>query len=158
MKPYTPREGSLPDKVIGTLDNSPPGTLLTVRQIADDFGVARSSVANCLKPAVKHGVLFIGKQDGIDAYGLGPGDGFSAAAASVDQVPARARTTVAADPAGDVDDDAAGTTQDAPVFSLWCDGTLHLHGITPRPDGIFELSLADAHRLARLLHGFTFDQ
>lgn len=156
MKPYTPREGSLPDKVIGTLETSPLGTLLTVRQIADDFVVAPKNVAICLKSAVQHGLLFISKQDGVHAYGLGPGDGLSAAAA---KTPARARTTAAADPAVDVDDDdAAGTTQDAPVFSLWCDGTLHLHGITPRPDGIFELSLADAHRLAKLLHGFTFDQ
>lgn len=55
MKPYEPREGSIPDKVLGWLESN--GGRLTATEIAENFGANSNDVPKLLRNAVTHGLL-----------------------------------------------------------------------------------------------------
>lgn len=55
MNPYEPREGSIPDKVLGWLEIN--GGTLTVQEIAQHFDTPASEVPKALRMALAHGLI-----------------------------------------------------------------------------------------------------
>jgi hypothetical protein len=134
-KPYTPREGSLAAHLVATLRDPAEPERLTSSDIARRFGTTSSAVANCLKPAVLHGLLRETRDGGRIAYELGPAGG------AVTRPPGKAAPPE--EPA----------TPAPWAAALWTDGELALHGLTLNTEGVAVLSADQTRELAQLLKG-----
>lgn len=140
-KPYEPREGTLPDKVIGLLEIN--GGAMTSREISDAFATNPATVRTGLLRAVDNGLLYTYKQGLELCYTLVPPEirngAFLARPADVP------KTT------GGVDIDAVHVADDPFNAALWVDGELALHGIKVNDDGIAVLTATQTIKLQRLL-------
>lgn len=69
---YTPRRGSLADRTINLLRESPAGTAFSAEQLRDQLGVQLYAVSTSLKPAVAAGVLAVVKHGHSFHWSLAP--------------------------------------------------------------------------------------
>lgn len=62
-KPYDPKPGSVPYRVIAWLEQQPKGSEFTTSQIAEALGLMGPQLHPCLEPAVRHGALHARRRD-----------------------------------------------------------------------------------------------
>lgn len=133
-QPYTPREGSLAQRLIAHLQTQPAGTQLSNNEIASLLGCANNCVFSSLKTATRHGCLVKINVGGFNtAYSLPEGthpDDTAIATASPSPRKKRGSGAAPAEPAAQQSEPAIGFN-----VARWADGDVTLHNVTVSEDG-----------------------
>ncbi len=158
-KTYTPRPGSLAERVIAHLNAG--ATQIAPAEMATLFGAQRSATNNLLKAPRNFGMLVLHKNGNQALYtlpGVEPDWGGLPAEPKTRATPvkrkakkaeaSRSKAREAAPPA---------TTTPPPIASLWDDGDLVLQGITVNTDGasvtLTDLQARQVHRFMERVYG-----
>ncbi|WP_372826504.1 hypothetical protein [Polaromonas sp.] len=123
---YTPRDGSIPARVIQHLQTK--GGSISAAQIAKKFDANPASVATLLKKSVEAGLLKATKNGNAFEWSLGTGQ----------YIAGTLSTTLPATP----------YTEDIMVISAWPDGDITLQGLDPNEDGSVTLTPEQIERIA----------
>lgn len=153
-KPYTPRPGSLSDKVIALCTNIGP---ISCNQITERFGVPSNNIFNGLKPAVKNGALERVRIDGSAGYALcvgqpAPAQSTATATASAPVQPQpKAKKTRAA--RADIATELQPTPNPAIQLTLtrWSDGDVFVQDFEVCEGGQLRLTLAQQQQMVDFL-------
>ena len=160
MKPYTPRPGTLPARLIEHLTAT--GGTMTTKQIANGFAEPANNVGGLLVVAIKHRVIVMHKTEAGNCYGLpdsSPGDVAPAPAAhltlgtpvekAAKKTPAK-KTTKRRAPSAPAAVQAVDASPPA-IAALWDDGDIVLYGLQVNADNTVTLAGAQAQRVHRFL-------
>lgn len=147
-KPYTPRPGSLTERVLNALPRL--GGSMTAQQIAEEFSTKSNAIFNLLAPAVKAGMLAKAtNEEGRTVYSLpdlGTAESFAPKARKATKKKQRVPTAEAATAQPEADE------APPPIAALFDDGDIALYGVIPNEDGSgCTLSEVQARRVHRFL-------
>lgn len=142
---YTPRIGSLPQRVIAHLQTG--ASTIAPKQLTELFGVKQTNAFNLLQPAIKHGLLVrVGRGLGV-MYALGEGTAPAAAATPAPRKKHKSRSAAAATKRHPMPEAGA-----KPVAALWDDGDICLYHLQVNDDETVTMAEAQARQLQRFLN------
>lgn len=151
MNNYTPRTGSLADKVIAQLQLA--GGPITCGQITALFGTTANNISNMLKAAVTHGALKKCNGEGEQGYDLGDGQPAQPKATASAMAPAQPKAKKARAARVDTAAELQPTPNPATQLTLtrWSDGDVFVQDFEICDGGQLRLTLAQQQQLVNFL-------